>query len=239
MGVCWRQLFPIALAVLTVPLVHLGLRSLRAAWSSLRLWRAVARARSDEFAEVRPGPVALLGQAIAIEPLVSDETGRRGVYLAYSVDRWALSAGLGGTTGQWLRAEEDEQAAPFELTDGSQSLLVDPRGAQILRPPGLTLEIAQPGGLLRYRESLIEERASLVVVGHAEAHGGFEPSAGYRGHGYRLTVTDGGRGDLTIAPPSTLRRALALRALAGVAGALPAAAAIYLLLAIVLGPNLH
>jgi len=239
MAVWVRVALIVVLAVAMVPLLRLARRSLLAARRSLRLWRAVAHARRSGFDDVRPGPVALRGQVLAIEPLISDETGRRGVYLSYSVDRWAVSAPLGGTSGHWLRAEEKEEAAPFELTDGSRSVLVDPRGAQVLRPGGVTLELPQPGGVVRYSETLIEDHSEVVVIGHAEAHGGFEPSAGYRGHGYRLTVTDRGRGDLTIAPPTGLGRALALQMLARCGGVLLAGAALYLLLSLALRPLFH
>jgi len=205
-----------------IPFAWLGWRSLRAArpWFTLAL--ACWRARRSGFDGIQPGPVALRGRTLGIDLLTSTETGRKGVYLGFSADRWDRS-GMGGLSGHWVRAEEDEEAAPFELVDASNAaVLVDPEGARVLRAPVLEKELTQPGGgLVRYRERLIPEATELVVVGEAEAVGGFSPSEAYRGHGYRLVVKQGKDG-LTLALPRGLMPSLVLATLGRIAGVLPA-----------------
>jgi nucleotide-binding universal stress UspA family protein len=195
----------------------------RAAWRTLRLWRAVRSARADGFGDLAPGAVALRGTVVPIDPIVSEETGRRGVYLAYAVDRWQRGATIGGVSGQWMRAEDDAEAAPFELTDGVASVLVEPAQAKVLHVRPLTVEVPErDGSPMRYHETMIEEGAEVVVVGHATARGGFDPSTAYRGHTLR-TVVAAGEGELVIAPCG-LARSLLARGLLQVVVVLPAPA---------------
>ncbi len=218
---CTTRLLPaVVLIAAGLPLLWLARRSLRAAAGNLRLLAAARRATPADFGHLAPGSVALRGRVVAIEPLTSAESGRRGVYLAWSADRWERTSTIGGLSGQWLRTEEDAEAAPFELTDGEQTVLVDPRGARIRNLPVVARELQLPGRV-RYREQMIEDGAELLVIGHAEEHGGFPPSAGYRGHGFRLAVTDGGRGELTLAAPAGFVRQLALAAAGQLLGVVP------------------
>jgi hypothetical protein len=220
--------------VVLVPLGWLAWRSLRETRHWLRLALACRRTRRFGFDAIAPGPVALRGKALAIDLLTSAETGREGIFLGFSADRWDRS-GMGGLSGHWVREEEDEEAAPFELSDGTATVLVDPAGARAMRVPVVERELAQPdGALIRYREQLIGEGEELLVVGEARAIGGFSPSEAYRGHGYRVVVRSG-RDGLTLALPGGLGAALAIGTLGRAAGVLPALCAIALLLATLLG----
>lgn len=177
------------LGLLLVPALWLGWRAWLSILRALRLLWALARARRDGFGQLKPGRVPLLGQVLPIDPVVSPETGRRGVYLAYAADRWGSSTAIGTLAGQWIPTEAQEEAAPFELTDGRDSLLVDPAGASFWVPEGRPREIEQPDGrLVRYTESMLEEQQPVLVVGRAREVGGFDPSAAYRGHTHRLVL---------------------------------------------------
>jgi hypothetical protein len=211
----------------------LAWRAARAAWRTLRLLRAVRRARDDAFGEISPGPVALRGTVVTIDPIVSEETGRRGAYLGYAVDRWQRGATIGVVSGQWMRAEADAEAAPFELTDGLASVLVEPERARVLRVRPLTVEVPErDGSPMRYHETMIEEGAEVVVVGRAAARGGFDPSTAYRGHTLR-TVVAAGEGELVIASPRGLAPSLLLQGLLQAAGVLPAVAMLLITIAFV------
>ena len=135
---------------------------------------------------------------------------------------------MGGLSGHWVREEDEEEAAPFELSDGERTVLVDPEGALVLRAPVSERELTTPGTLCRYRERLIAEGEELVVVGEAETVGGFDPSDAYRGHGYRL-VMKRGRNGLMVALPRGLGASLVLATLGRAAGVLPAIGALLLL----------
>lgn len=194
LSVLWLVGF-VATAILTVWLARC---SLAAVTRTAGVLRAVRSARRRDFSDVAPGPISLRGRVLPIDELVSTESGRRGVYLAYSADRWMRTSTMGGLSGQWMRIEENEEAAPFEVTDGQCALLVDPGGATV-QAPAISSEVCLPGGAVkRYRESVIEAGAEVLVVGQARAGGGFEPRGPYRGHGFRLVITDGGRGELLI-----------------------------------------
>lgn len=205
------------MVIYAVLLVFLALAFVWLARATGRLvmlcWRAI-RARRGGFDRLPTGPVALRGRVVSIDTLISPETGRKGVYLSYTADRWQRTATLGGLVGQWIRAESDEQAAPFELTDGNASVLVDPHGAMVLVPLEVSLVPQPDSSLVNYREGIIEEDAELIVMGNAIQKGGFEASSPYRGHSYRSVIrsSDDGRG-LLIAAPRLLQKTLVLRSL--------------------------
>ncbi len=176
----------------------LAWRFLRGAIQSLDFFWNVVRARRNHFNNIKPGPVALIGKVVSMQPLISEETGRKGVYLAYSADKWQAPATTStGIVGQWLRAEQGEQAVPFEITDGNHLIKIDPHQATFLAP-NLLKEFEYAGDRIRYSETLIEEGAEVLVIGQAEVQGGFEASSEYRGHSYQIVVAGKGKRNLEI-----------------------------------------
>jgi len=208
-----------------VLMAFIGIWLLRAGVNAVvRLHRGTSALRSG-FADLTPGLVALRGRVVPIDPLVSAETGRVGVYLAYTADRWQKSASLGGIAGHWVRAEADEAAAPFEVADGEASVLVDPKGARVLARESVA-ELSQPDGVVVcYRESLIEVGEEVLILGRASHHGGFDSSSAFRGHTFRVVVSEA-----LIGAPSIVLRSTALAAAGQLLGAIGAiAAAVFLL----------
>lgn len=191
---------------------------LRSSFQHLSLLARALRAKREGFEQLRPGLVALRGRVAPIDELTSSETGRRGVYLAYTADRWQKTAAMGGLSGHWIRAEADEEAAPFELNDGHHSVLVEPGQARVTVDQTVSRVMQPDGTVVSYREAMIEEGADLLVLGEASEAGGFDPSSTYRGHSFRTVVTAGARGDLRIGPPGSLLRALMLAAASRVLG---------------------
>lgn len=182
----------IATGVAMLVAVPLAVWSVQTSPRLLRLLRATLTARRRGFHALRPGAVMLRGRVIPIDSLVSPETQRRCVYLEYTADRWEVTSTLGPGTGHWQRAEADAEAAPFELTDGRRSVLVDPRGASFeVAGTQIRQGVQQDGSAVRYSERIIGEGQEVLVLGWAAEEGGFEPSAGYRGHNYRTVVTRG------------------------------------------------
>lgn len=215
----------VGLLVATGAATWFALRCLRALRHTLRVLGAFRR-RGRRLAELRPGTVALRGRAAAIDPLVAEESGRRGVYVAHSADRWVRSTTMGGLSGQWMRAAQEEAAAPFDVTDGERSVLVEPEGATfaLSEPPTVVTEAG--GAAIRYREAVIEDGDEVVVVGTARERGGFASSSEYRGHSYRLVIgrDPDGRVPLTVVRPQGMLGAFVLQALLRAAGVLPALA---------------
>jgi hypothetical protein len=212
------------LALLLAPSLWLGWRARIPILRAARLLWALARARRDGFGRLRPGRVPLLGRVVPIDPVVSPETGRRGVYLAYAADRWGSSTVIGTLAGQWIPTEHREEAAPFELTDGRDALLVDPSGASFLVPEGRPRQIEQPDGrLVRYTESMLEEQQQVLVVGRVRQVGGFDPSATYRGHTYRLVLAARDGDPLFLAAPGGLAPRLLGTLTLGLLAQVPAA----------------
>jgi len=207
---------------LTVVALWLAWRALRAARTSLRLLRSLLRARDDDFSELSQGPVALRGRVVPIDTLLSEESGRRGVYIAHTVDRWQRGDAIGTMGGgSWIRAGEGEEAAPFELSDGETAVLVDPAGATF-RVPYASGELDAAPTKIRYREAVLEEGAEVVVVGEASSQGGFEPSSAYRGHNLRMVVQTSARDGLLIATTRGLRLSTLLQLVVRLVGVLPA-----------------
>ena len=223
MGPSLRHTIGLAVAIAaTVPALWLGWWALRAVRSSLRLLRLLLRARDSAFSQLRSGPVALRGQVLPIDALESGESGRRGVYLAHTIDRWERGGAIGGVGGgSWLRAEQGEEAAPFELTDGESAVLVEPAGATF-RVPYASGELEAAPTKIRYREAVLEEGAEVVVVGEASSQGGFEPSSAYRGHNLRMVVQTSARDGLLIATTRGLRLSTLLQLVVRLVGVLPA-----------------
>jgi len=224
-GPSLRHTIGLAVAIAaTVPALWLGWWALRAVRSSLRLLRLLLRARDAAFSQLRSGPVALRGQVLAIDALESGESGRRGVYLAHTIDRWERSGAIGGVGGgSWLRAEQGEEAAPFELTDGESAVLVEPSGATV-RVPFVSGELEAAPTRVRYREAVLEEGADVVVVGEAWPQGGFDPSSAYRGHNVRMVMQASARDGLLIAASRGLTWSTLLQLVVQLAGVLPALA---------------
>lgn len=169
------------------------------------------RPRQSGFDALEPGPVVLRGRVAPIDPVISPETGERGVYLTYTADEWGASVAIGRLGGQWLRTEEAEEAAPFELTDGEHSVLVEPERAEfkISRDTWVKREQAD-GKLIRYNEGMVKEGDELLVMGTCRMEGGFDPSAGYRGHNYRVVVASADGAPLRISRPRGQVPSLAL-----------------------------
>ena len=222
MGPSLRHTIGLAVAIAaTVPALWLGWRALRAVRSSLRLLRLLLRARDSAFSQLRSGPVALRGQVLPIDALESGESGRRGVYLAHTIDRWERGGAIGGVGGgSWLRAEQGEEAAPFELTDGESAVLVEPTGATF-RVPYVSGEVDAAPTQVRYREAVLEEGAEVVVVGDASPQGGFDPSSAYRGHNLRMVVQASARDGMLIAASRGLTASTLLQLFVRLAGVLP------------------
>jgi hypothetical protein len=221
-GPSLRHTIGLAVAIAaTVPALWLGWRALRAVRSSLRLLRLLLRARDSAFSQLRSGPVALRGQVLPIDALESGESGRRGVYLAHTIDRWERGGAIGGVGGgSWLRAEQGEEAAPFELTDGESAVLVEPTGATF-RVPYVSGEVDAAPTQVRYREAVLEEGAEVVVVGDASPQGGFDPSSAYRGHNLRMVVQASARDGMLIAASRGLTSSTLLQLFVRLAGVLP------------------
>ncbi|MCA9669269.1 MAG: hypothetical protein KC503_26920 [Myxococcales bacterium] len=190
----------IALVVGTGLAAVLGRRATRGLRRSARRLSAVSRARREGFSEVRPGPVALRGVVEPIDLVRSGLSGKQGVYVRTTCERWDDLPNTTGVGGKWVVAHRDEQAAPFELSDGHSAVLIDPEGAEFRVP-------IRPGDSndpeLRYQEAVLVPGTEVVVVGEARHEGGFEPTSTYRGHTIG-TVVARGRDGLFIAVPSRL-----------------------------------
>jgi hypothetical protein len=176
--------------------------------------------------------VGLRGRVCPIDLLKAPYTGREGVYVAYTVERWDRTPNVLGHGGQWLCTEHSEEATPFELTDGETMILVDPHRAEFLARSVRGAVEADPP--LLFSEAVIEPDAELTVVGQLTEEGGFDPSAAYRGTSVRQVVAAGSRG-LLLAPPRELAKRLAVGLLLGpgaaVVGLLILVGAVLLLLA--------
>ncbi len=179
----------------------------RAIWHGLRLVWASRYARQQGFHELKTGSVALRGKVVPLDALEAPETGRPCVYVSLTVDRWDKTATMGGFSGQWLRMEDSEEVAPFKITDGTHSILVEPDGGRFHALPAEPGQRKQDDGSeIRFTEQIIQEGDEVLVVGQAHQRGGFEPSAAYRGHNYR-TVISRGDGELkVIRPPAALTK---------------------------------
>ncbi len=174
----------------------------------LGLLMARINPRRERFDDLPPGKVALRGEVVPLDPLEAPETGQPCVYAAITVDRWDKNATMGGFSGQWLRAEDSEEAAPFKITDGRNTVLVEPDGGQFHAEHVETGERRQDdGSLIRYTERVIRPGDDVLVVGQARQRGGFEPSAAYRGHNYRTVISVAGGELRVIQPPSGLTHA--------------------------------
>ncbi len=181
------------LSLLMVPAAWLARGGLVGMADAMRGVLGALSPRTEGFDQLPEGRVALRGAVVAIDPIVSPETGRRGVYLTYTADRWGASVPMGRLGGQWLRAEASEEAAPFELTDGKSAVLVEPEGASFELPRDQVVRREQQDGtFIRYQEGMLEEGDEVLVVGTARLVGGFEPSELYRGHNYRVVVCAAG-----------------------------------------------
>jgi len=191
----------------------LGLLGLWLAWRSgrrladaagqLRALRRGRRRRLDSLPVGRH--VGLRGRVAAIDRIVSPATGREAVYIDRTEEVWDSTPNVIGAAGKWVCTAHSEEAAPFELTDGERSILVDPEGAEVLGP---VIRGGEAG--TRYTEELIEPGARIVVLGQVTEQGGFIPEGGYRGSPFRRVIAAGRRG-LLIATPDRLRRRLAVR----------------------------
>lgn len=173
----------------------------RGMWCGLRLVRTRLYALKSGFNRLGSGTVALRGRVVPVDNMEAPESGQPCVYVSLTVDQWGRNATMGGVTGQWLRMEDSEEAAPFQLTDGRHSVLVLPDSGrfQVQRlHKGQRLQ--QDGSLIRYSERLLQEGDEVLVMGQARPRGGFAPSEVYRGHNYRLVV-DAGDGELRVFQP--------------------------------------
>ncbi len=169
--------------------IHVAVAALLDLPAAVRALTSALSPRGLGFDSLEPGPVALRGRVAPIDPVISPETGEHGIYLTYAADEWGASHAVGRLGGQWLRAEEAEDAAPFELTDGQHSVLVEPEGAEFRIKRDVWVKREQADGkLIRYNEGLIKEGDELLILGTCRVEGGFEPSSGYRGHNYRVVV---------------------------------------------------
>ncbi len=161
--------------------------------------------------------MGLRGRVCPIDLLQGPYTGRQGVYLAYTVERWDRTPNVLGYGGKWLCTEHSEEATPFELTDGETVVLVDPHRAEVrVRPVRGEVEVDPP---LLFSEAVIEPDTELTVIGQLTEEGGFDPSAAYRGTSVRPVVA-AGAGGLLLAPPGELARRLAAELLLGPASLL-------------------
>lgn len=173
----------------------------RGALRGFRLAAAPLLARREGFDDLSTGRVILRGRVVALDTLQAPETGRPCVYFSITVDRWDKTATMGGFSGQWLRTEDTEEAAPFKITDGTNAVLVEPDGGQFRLAHVEQGERWQDDdSQIRYWERVIQEGDEVLVLGQARERGGFEPSEAYRGHNYR-TVVCAGDGNLTVSGP--------------------------------------
>jgi hypothetical protein len=204
------SLFFILLLPVTLAWAVRAGRAARLLFSELRTFLEVLDAKHDGFDELPHGRVALVGRVVPIDPVVSEESGRRGVYLRCVVDRLVRHTTFNLTGGVWNREGEDAETAPFEITDGKRTVLVDPEGARFEVPLDEPAQFSRNGVLIRYAEAILEEGTEVLVVGEAAEEGGFEPSQTYRGHTLR-TVMRAGRDGLLVAHPSGFSLEIAFR----------------------------
>ena len=203
-------LFGVVAVILGLALIPLGRGTLRA-WRTLRSlarWRGASRRlRRDGFAELRSGFLALQGRIEPIDPIASSWSDREGVYLAYVTSRWESVPTMAGVTGgQWVVTQRDEVAAPFELSDGRATVLVEPERAAIFAPTA-TFERSTPARA-RCVEQLLERHQDVIVIGDVTQVGGLTASGTYRGHGFRTVVRAPVHASLLIATPDQLTGAL-------------------------------
>jgi hypothetical protein len=173
--------------------------------------------------------LGLSGRVAAIDRIESPASGREAVYIDRTEEVWDSTPNVMGAAGKWVCASHSEEAAPFELTDGERSILVDPEGAEVLG------SISRGGDAgTRYTEETIEPGARIVVLGQVTEQGGFIPDGGYRGSPYRRVIAAGPRG-LLIATPARLRRRFVVRL--GAHGALLLGLATVAMLALLVTSN--
>lgn len=185
----------------------LAMWSTRAIWRGMRLVLAARYAHWHSFDCLETGRVALRGKVVPLDALEAQETGRQCVYVSLTVDRWDKTATMGGFSGQWLRMEDSEEAAPFRLTDGRHSVLVEPDGGRFQVQQAETGQRRQDdGSMIRFSEQVIQQDDEVLVVGQARQRGGFEPSEMYRGHNYRTVISAGNEELRVIRPPNALTR---------------------------------
>jgi len=204
-----REHLVVVLAMaLVLVLAWLGWRLARALRDTLRQTSALRRGRNLPLSNLTPGShVGLRGHAAAIDQLESPASGREAVYLRLTEEIWDATPDMIGAAGKWVCASHREEAAPFELTDGTDSILVDPEGAILLAPASRGVDRERGR---RYVEALIAPQDEVVVLGQVTEQGGFAPAGGYRGAPFRRVIARGSRG-LLVATPRLLRRHLLLR----------------------------
>lgn len=195
----------IGMALLGLGLAWWVGRGLRGTLSRLL---ALRRGSHDRLETLPVGSyLGLRGRVVAIDRIKSPHTDREAVYLERSEEVWDSTPNVMGASGKWVAAAHTEEAAPFELTDGQRSILIDPSGAEVLAP---VTRGGDPRAGIRFTEEAIEPDAEVVVLGHLSEQGGFTPEGGYRGSPFRRVMADGERG-LLIATPGKLVQRLAAR----------------------------
>jgi len=177
--------------------------------TTLRRLVALRRGRSQEHLAERPvgAYLGLRGRVVAIDRIRSPHTDRDAVYIECIEEVWDNTPNVIGAAGKWVAAAHSEEAAPFELTDGERSILVDPSGAEVLAP---VTRGGEPQRGMRFTEEVIEPDTEVIVLGHLTEQGGFTPEGGYRGSPFRRVMALGRRG-LLIATPGQLYKRIASR----------------------------
>lgn len=185
----------IALAAVVLALARIAL--------SLRWILRIATSRGDERGLASPPRrerVFLRGRVDALDLVDSPLSDARGVYVRAQREAWRAGSTSVQVGGAFHVIDRVEEAAPFRIVSSRASILVDPAQCTV-ELPGRTW-LTDDG--MRCTETVLAPGTDVIVIGRVADEGGFEPSAGYRGHTTRPVVSAGKHGLRILAVRSFL-----------------------------------